>query len=132
MRPLEGPCGLKLAALFGMDYEAWLSTFSRLNVFTEWPGKDGKGDRFPMSLARERARSICIEGRTTFLLGKRVAQAFGFRPAARFLSDYSSPAGKWRIMIVPHPSGINTWWNDPANVRRAKKEVRRFLDGCPR
>lgn len=133
MKPLEGPCGIKLAAVFGITYDEYLETFSRLNVLPEWPGRGEKGDQFPMALAREHARQIVIEKRTTFLLGKRVAQAFGFLPKARFLSGYFSPAGEWRIMIIPHPSGINIWWNDPANVRRAKKEARRFLkDGLDR
>lgn len=131
MRPLEGPCGIKLAEVFGITYDEYLETFSRLNVLHEWPGRGGKGDDFPMAQARECARQIVIEKRTTFLLGKRVAQAFGFRPQARFLSGYFFPEQEWRIMIIPHPSGINIWWNDPANVRRAKKQARRFLEDDP-
>jgi hypothetical protein len=30
-------------------------------------------------------------------------------------------------LALPHPSSVNRWWNDPANVRRASDTLRLFL-----
>lgn len=32
-----------------------------------------------------------------------------------------------RVAVVPHPSGINRWWNDPANVEAARSFLREAL-----
>jgi hypothetical protein len=32
-------------------------------------------------------------------------------------------------LIFPHPSGINRWWNERRNERRARQLLQRFLRG---
>jgi hypothetical protein len=60
-------------------------------------------------------------GRSFVLLaGHRVAAAFGVREG--YLREFvlqGVPAA-----VVPHPSGVNRWWNDPANVARASAFLR--------
>jgi hypothetical protein len=34
-----------------------------------------------------------------------------------------------RFLIFPHPSGINRWWNERRNERRARQLLQRFLRG---
>jgi hypothetical protein len=94
--------------------------FELRNVFDRWPGAfDGKGDRFPMARARERAQVLreALRGRRVVFVGKAVAKAFGvsgdvlcWRRAGHLGFEFS---------VVPHPSGINTWWNDEDNRRAA-------------
>lgn len=63
------------------------------------------------------------------LAGRRVARAFGLPDSWPFLrwywigseKGYKHEAG---AAIVPHPSSLNRWWNDP----RHRQDARRFLD----
>lgn len=56
------------------------------------------------------------------LLGSKVTKAYGF-PFTRFsvhdLKDSHWPALR-KVVVLPHPSGRNTIWNDPAVVQRAR------------
>jgi uracil-DNA glycosylase len=124
-RPLMGRSGSRLAALCGLDLQDYARTFARANVLERWPGKLGKGDAFDLPTARLRAallRRRFVGGRLVVLLGLRTARAFGL-PAA-----YLTPArvACANVVVLPHPSGINRWWNDPENVRRATRFLRRL------
>jgi hypothetical protein len=33
------------------------------------------------------------------------------------------------VAVIPHPSGVNHWWNDPANRRRFAEFAKRTLHG---
>lgn len=55
------------------------------------------------------------------LAGKRVASAFGLDE--EYLADpVAFPIGgrPVAVHVVPHPSGVNRWWNEPANRERAR------------
>lgn len=61
-------------------------------------------------------------GATIVLLGRKVAEAFGvgaMPPYSRLLSrrvqDRETP-----LLLLPHPSGRNREWNDPASYQRAR------------
>lgn len=86
-----------------------------MNLLAEFPGKSGKGDAFPIALARARAARMRLGGEVV-LLGRHVARAFGAQ-GAPFL-EWFDLRGAWAA-VVPHPSGVNHWWNDPANTNRA-------------
>src|SRR4029434_9336717 len=60
------------------------------------------------------------------LLGKNVARCFGFGDVP-FLAEISI-YGR-RFLIFPHPSGVNRWWNERRNERRARQLLQRFLRG---
>jgi hypothetical protein len=83
----------------------------RMNLLPAWPGIDGpKGARFDLSAARQFAdltRRRIANGRIVILLGKRVAAAFGVR------DDYfvAQAINGATIYVVPHPSGVNRWFN---------------------
>lgn len=55
------------------------------------------------------------------LLGRRVQAAFGLGKDAEPLSLHRS--GSYLLRAVPHPSGLNRWWNTPRNVRRAEETL---------
>lgn len=125
-RPLGGRCGKFLAALAEVDsFEDVRARVWIRNVLDEWPGKSGKGDAFPMELAARRARRMRIPvGARVLFCGRLAAKAFGFE--APFLTWL--PFGEGRAAIFPHPSGINTWWNDPARRESAGRFLRKFLE----
>lgn len=130
--PLSGRCGARLAELCGLELESFLRTFDRVNLVRTFPGKAGKGDAFPIDLARKGAVDLLIFGRLnqrpTVLLGQNVARAFGF-PASGvefFRWNYLDGNPSMRLAFAPHPSGVSRWWNDPANEAAARRFFRRL------
>lgn len=137
-RPLSGdPLASKLAALCGLTKAEYLRAFERRNLLDRWPGKATKGDAWPAKEALSAAWNLGprLRGRRAIFLGRRVAEAFGMPKRAPFLDWVAfrvrprpgNRAGHsvGEAAIFPHPSGVNLWWNDPRNVRRAA----RFLKG---
>ena len=119
--PLSGQSGRRLAALCGMELDEFLAAFERVNLIRRWPGEaNGKGDAFPMARARRAAvlRAGAFPGARVVLLGRQVAHAFDVY-GMKILEWHSTPA--FTFALCPHPSGVCQWWNEPANVRRARK-----------
>lgn len=135
--PFSGRSGRRLADLLGISPDQLPIAFNLTNLFEHWPGGAGpgrKGDRFPMTEAQTRAATWLKRNPETvvILAGKRLARAFDVRPA-RYLSFFDQ-AGR-QFAIIPHPSGVNHWWNDDLNARRAKRflvETARDSVRCPR
>ncbi len=123
--PLSGASGRRLAALCGLPYAEFRRRFRLVNVLDGHRGRCGKGCAFPMAEARSRAGGLLatLAGHPTVLLGRAVPAAFGLPPAPwfRWLGF-----GGWPVATAPHPSGISHWWNEPANVRRARRFWRRL------
>ena len=117
--------GLRLSGMMGISPAQYLRRTERVNVLRQWPGKNGKGDAFPLREARESAYNLAqsFEGHRVLLLGNNVARSFDLR------MDYLT----WRkvkgfvVAVVPHPSGINRWWNLPKNRRKARRFLRTVL-----
>jgi len=63
-----------------------------------------------------------LRGRWVLLIGQGVARAFGVQAG---LLEWVEREGAW-LAVVPHPSGVNRWWNELRNVERAAA----FLRGC--
>lgn len=123
------PIRTKLEWLFGVD--AYLRAV-KFNVLPTWPGSSGKGSHFPVAQARDEADAIrcMINGVavewTVVILGFRAASAFCYRSQRPESREYFSP---WQernstFSVIPHPSGVNRWWNDPLNRRRAVRWCR--------
>lgn len=123
-RPIDGRCGSILAALGGVDVAEFLRLFARANVLDAWPGPGAsKGSQFPMAEARVGAAKLAkkfVGGRLVILLGHRTAAAFGVRDG--YLAKRRVDGAD--VVVLPHPSGINRWYNDPANVARARRFMR--------
>lgn len=121
LHPLEGKIGQTLAYLMQIPFYEYLDKTYRVNLIDKFPGKNGKGDAFPIAEARIRAQKILNEndGPNTFvLLGKSVGKAFGIRDPKYFLwieIGYDRFLG-----LIPHPSGINRAWNDHDIHNRAR------------
>jgi uracil-DNA glycosylase len=123
--PLAGRSGRRLAALSGLpNVESLLSLVRAENVFPRRPRGSKKGDAFPKLEARRAARLIDFAGAfPVVFLGKRVASAFDVRAGYLEMVDFwGRPA-----FVFPHPSGVNRWWNDPANEERARAFMRDLI-----
>lgn len=126
-KPLAGPNGRKIARLAGMSYDELIAC-RRKHLNTHYDGTRGKGDAFDHPKGNINAANVLLDWRVEriVLLGKNVARCFGFRELP-FLAEISI-YGR-RFLIFPHPSGINRWWNERRNERRARQLLQRFLRG---
>jgi hypothetical protein len=97
-----------------------------VNLLDAWYGKSGKGDKFPVEFARASAKKILtrlLDFEGYLFLGKHVAATFGVDP---------EPMLSWRFAplmvnyaVVPHPSGVNRWYNDALNRAKAEQFLRK-------
>jgi hypothetical protein len=126
-KPLAGPNGQKIARLAGMSYDELIAC-RRKHLNTHYIGKRGKGDAFDHAKGNVNASDLLMDWRVEriVLLGKNVARCFGFRDLP-FLAEIRI-YGR-RFLIFPHPSGVNRWWNERRNERRARQLLQRFLRG---
>lgn len=137
---LGGRAGNRIADLAG--WVSWRTVqrfLTPVNLLAEWPGPSGTGSAFNVAEARKSATRIMAwtmsEDPFVYLLlcGHRVANAFHPYMAAKYpgyfrrmLLSVPGNAEAW-AWAIPHPSGVNRWWNDPANERRARRFMRRLL-----
>ncbi len=120
--PLEGPSGDRLARLAGMSGHDDLRRRATLvNLLPGFPGKSGKGDAFPLPEARLAAFRMRLGRGRVLLAGKAVARAFGLQVLPYF--RWTRHRRAW-LAVIPHPSGVSHWWNEPRNVRRARRFMR--------
>lgn len=128
--PLGAPATRrKLEWLFGAEAYGRALKF---NLLSSWPGKAGKGDLFDVGVAapamitiNRALDGIAVEW-TVVLLGFRVAETMtANRPHLR---EYFKPwsAANRTYVIIPHPSGVNRWWNEDANRFRAVRACRKI------
>jgi hypothetical protein len=122
-RPIEGRIGQRLADHAGLSYADFLVHFDRVNLLHERQEVAGKGFVFDRAAAINAAQALVKQltaGRLVLLLGRRVAGAFG---CTKDYFDAHHLENGAILYVVPHPSGINRWWNDPWN----SKTMRAFM-----
>jgi hypothetical protein len=132
----------RLLKFTGYDAETYLRTFDRDNLLHHLPKRSGKGRSFPLSRAKRQVGRVFWErpdsNQRIVMLGRRVAIAFNWYRWNKIVGPIRHRELKYlkwyRIMdqygfllwaaVVPHPSGVNRWWNDANNRRRARKFFR--------
>jgi hypothetical protein len=106
-----GPTHVRLQRLFPGGHHF-------INILAEYPGPAPvKGDLFPMKAARARARRIqgtLARHEMVVALGRRVGVALDLR-TPRYFEIVDAPWGG-RAVVIPHPSGVNHWWNKPGRL----------------
>ena len=117
----------------GRRFEALVPGFwdqaEAANVLGRRPASSGKGRHFDAGAARRRLARLrrSVEGKDVLVASVRAARALG---ASRAILTWAPapPDGPLRlaarVAVIPHPSGVVRWWNDPANVRRAAAFLR--------
>jgi hypothetical protein len=115
--------------VLGLEPREYLRLFDRANLCPQ---------RWSVREARVRAEALLDERRPAYvLLGRKVAEAFGFGDRAPFstvLVGYSLIDGgaDSRVYLLPHPSGLCREWNVPGAFERARRLLSPFLpDWCP-
>lgn len=129
---VTGSVGRRLAELAGHDLSAghplrFYATHDRLNLNARWNGKAGSGDLFLRPEGLARAREIDAAGYArVVMLGAEVTACFGW--GWEPLRVYQSVKAPTSYLAFPHPSGLNRWWNDPANRAAGAAALREFLN----
>lgn len=125
---LVGESGYRLATWAGLSPAEFRERARLVNVYRELPPRWGR------PFARGRAEELAVDAERAgaervVLLGERVAAAF----------DYTAPPFEWHptamlptqlVALVPHPSGLNRYWNEPVNRRLVERFLRRLF-GVP-
>lgn len=114
--------GARLFAMSGWDIASWFAHWDRINTIQSFPGQapSGKGDAFPLPLARECAQRHFVElrlwSRVCVFVGRANAACYGWDAEALpepLLLHPRRGGGTWAW--VPHTSGVVSFWNDEAN-----------------
>lgn len=117
--------GARIRQLLGFPDDAALrAVFDVMHILPAWPGRAGKGDRFPMPVARALARRIEFGSRRVLVLGG-AAHAFDIPEPLVARAQPSAPGRL--IAAVPHPSYVNRWWNTPHHKREAEQFLSLFF-----
>jgi len=127
---LTGAVGRRMAQLAGISFFSYLRHTDRRNLLDRCPGK-----RFPCAEAFRRAESMREElcGRRVIFMGRMVATAFGCAQCG-LLKWYSGPdlcLPMEAFAILPHPSGLNRWWNRGRHTSMARKFLREAFREVP-
>lgn len=103
-----------------------------VNLFDEYTPKTSLSLDAWRKAARFVHREFCEEYTAFVLLGENVRRAFKVPKSGPWLSWYtvkyrgtSKYTSLQNVLLLPHPSGLTRWWNDPENVRAAKLEFMR-------
>jgi hypothetical protein len=113
----RGAAGHRLWRMSGLSREEWLTSFFRTNLIP--PGK-----KWTDRLARQRAFAVIdlAVGRDVVVLGNRVWKFLGF-PLEKDVMVTPNDTTWYR---VPHPSGRNLKYNDPAERQRVGAFLKRL------
>lgn len=124
-KPIQGRIGERLAECAGLTFDEYMEKFDRMNLLDVRAEYSGKGMDFNVKAARSTARELItrafLPGRLILILGKRAASAFGMTSIAYFQRMVINGA---EVYVVPHPSGINRWWNLPENEQQMIRFMR--------
>ncbi|KAJ9471879.1 hypothetical protein DIPPA_18599 [Diplonema papillatum] len=130
-KAFQGETPRRLAKICGLSEEELWARFDGVNVLSEFPGRQGgrgNGDRFPPGTARDAARDIDFTDRPiVLLLGRHVANAFGVK--LEYLETQRLGPDS-ELIVIPHPSGVNHYWNEPESSALVAATVRRKLRTC--
>lgn len=126
--PIEGRVGKRLATCCGMTLQDFLKHFDRVNLLHVRQDTKEKGFEFDAKAGKAAAdelRKSFQPDQVVLFLGGRVSEAFGVH--GPYFEQRVVNGINTRAFIVPHPSGVNRWWNDPANLAQMNTFMRSIV-----
>lgn len=126
-QPLSGRVGRRMAECCGMTLASFLGHFERTNLLKVRQDTKEKGFEFDAAAGSNAAHEMADpafssfalhDDRVVLLLGHRVATAFG---AANVYFMEQHVGTRAKVYVLPHPSGVNRWWNEPANLNTMRE-----------
>lgn len=118
--------GYRLMSLAGLTPGEYRDRFQRINLNYEAESK------FRVSTPqRHRAMDIFTtvrEDDILVILGTAVEKAFkGLLPPLQPCIIQKAHRNV-DVVLIPHPSGLNRWWNDPMNTKLAVETLKQVID----
>lgn len=111
------------------DEDEFRERWDAFNVLPKWPGKAGKGDKFPLKAAKAVARRVVLRSRVALLFGG-AGGAFGVDVWFQWRSLPGRDIDDEVMGVaLPHPSGVNRWWNVVENRLKAEKFLGDLANG---
>jgi uracil-DNA glycosylase len=126
--PIAGATGRRLAKLLGISLDEYILRWDRRNIFAN--RVPGPWDTYHAGLGASliyAQESGFVYRPLVVLLGKKVHAAFGFRSHAAY-QMIPAKTGKMQWLLMPHPSGLCRWWNDPSNTHSVEVLLRGAYD----
>ncbi len=113
--------GNRLRMILELTDREYLRAFDRANLVL--------GHRWSLRAARDGAAYLLRQRPigTFVLLGRRVAQAFGYRDEPFSVLQSQAPGTDHVFYLLPHPSGRCREWNRPGAAERARRLLANFL-----
>ena len=125
--PVSGRIGERLAEFMGITYMEYDMLFERVNLLPIREEYTGSGKEWDADRAKARAIELSAafeSGQVVLLLGKRASTAFGLSDEY-FLRHKVNGAD---VYVIPHPSGLNRWYNDESNKLMAQEFLRAIIE----
>lgn len=120
---LGSSSGAALERLWGMQPGELGLVADTANLCPSWPGRSrgGLGDAVPAKLDLLRAaQELDLAGYSAVVLcGASVAGAMGFPVDPLRVHERDGR----RFLVLPHPSPVNRWWNEPSNRTAARRAL---------
>lgn len=111
--------GHKIVQWMGVTEQQFNDNFARVNL-NPWHDPE----EFSPGYCRAAAQNLygLLYGRRVVLLGPAVAEAFGImRHSYKYFHFQDHPDQHFLYAVMPHPSGLNRLYNDPAMVAQARQ-----------
>lgn len=140
----NAPCSLYVEQQYAEDHQRYIKLMRRLGAFSNCKERLATigvtGDLWQNLLppspsciqatwdhaAARAVASYITDVDVVFMCGRRVQRAFGVRTSEDVDVVWAEPV----LIAVPHPSGLNRFWNDTARVLDAECLVREALRSC--
>lgn len=112
-----------------------------MNLLARQPRREARWDAAAKTLAWSSAHALTSWARWVapevvmiVMCGKRVCDSFGFEydpcTFGTVTGDTRARNAYCLTLVVPHPSGMNRWWNEPENVHAARRACAEALGRC--
>ncbi len=140
---LTGAPMRRIFKVSGIELMTYVRTFERHNLVAHWHGYRRRGDPSSGSRFDEREAGTSALVLADRLAGRRRLLCWGGVVAKAFIgvAADSMPPLEWQrhevpglddvydaaVAVLPHPSGLNRWWNDPANAAAAGVFIREVV-----
>ena len=111
-------------------YWALRERFDTVNLVERWPGPQGKGAAFPMSVARPAWEEFGrhVEHRVVVVLGARLQRLASLAGPHQWATSTAPDGRRLDVVAVPHTSGLNLVYNDVAERERTAVTLREAME----
>jgi len=119
--------GERLHRMSGWDLPSYFTWWDTVNTIAWFPGRasSGKGDAFPVALAREQAalrlEEYRMASRPCLFVGKGNASAYPWTSGLPGPVEWQAQPSGGLWAWFPHTSGIVPFWNSPENRDRLQQ-----------